>query len=782
MRQFRKNVLRLAMQNKGAFIGAVLIIAIGIFIYVAMMDTLKNLEGQIEAYYEEAALADIFAEVSGIPEAELARLEDIAGIARASGRMAEDVRLLGAGQEELVTVHLLSYDPEDPLNKLTLSGSAPESGSLYLGSRMAEVYGYSVGEPLTVLWKGESWEHTFSGICHEPEYVYAIPPGGAMIPDGEVYDIACVERSRMEEITSRQDSLNELGFSLSPGYTYEDVRHELMEGLRPWGLISLVEKKDQGSVNMVDGEIGELISIGTILPMIFMAISIFMLYVVLKKMIDRDQNLIGTMKAFGLTDRELVSAYLFEGAAAGLLGALLGSLLAIPFGQYMFDMYVDFFNLPDTVYHSYPGSRLAGLAIAVLTGFLAVWLGVREILSIAPAQAMRAKAPGEFGNVPLPKSLRKRLDAVGKMGFRSAVRNPFRGFLIVLAIAFPFSMASTLLSFDDVAEQMFLNQFEKIQVYDLQASLDRYVSPVKALESGEFLPGVKAAEAVCTVPVEFKRDNRSEFAMLYGLNPGSQLWKIMDNEGTFYEPSEKGVILNSRTAAKLRVSSGDLVEISCQGFQAEPVLVPVVQVIEESFGSGCYMALSGFGSLFQAEPASNTVLLSVEDGRLAEVKERLRETSRVAWLVDAKKIVGSYRNMMQSMIMMIGMFSVFSVVAGGILIYNISMINIRERVTELGTILVLGGFEREIGRMMLMEQAVYFVLGILFGIPGSQAIRILIETLVLSESYTVHIRVQPGSYLAAFLLCLGITCLTCAAQVRFVSRISLTDILKEREA
>lgn len=71
---------RLAGQNKGSFIGAVLIISIGIFCYVAMMDTLGNLKGQVEQYYEESTMADVFAEVSGIPSEELKRLEEIPGI------------------------------------------------------------------------------------------------------------------------------------------------------------------------------------------------------------------------------------------------------------------------------------------------------------------------------------------------------------------------------------------------------------------------------------------------------------------------------------------------------------------------------------------------------------------------------------------------------------------------------------------------------------------------------------------------------------------------------
>ena len=40
------------------------------------------------------------------------------------------------------------------------------------------------------------------------------------------------------------------------------------------------------------------------------------------------------------------------------------------------------------------------------------------------------------------------------------------------------------MSFQGVADQMYMDQFEKIQVYDLQLSLDSYVSPKKAEEAG----------------------------------------------------------------------------------------------------------------------------------------------------------------------------------------------------------------------------------------------------------------------------------------------------------
>ena len=100
------------------------------------------------------------------------------------------------------------------------------------------------------------------------------------------------------------------------------------------------------------------------------------------------------------------------------------------------------------------------------------------------------------------------------------MRNPFRGFLIVLAIAFPFSMSSVLFSFKGVADQMYFDQFSKVQTYDIQISLDRYVSPIRGEEAGEALGGVRKSEAVIQKAVEVKHENLSEFAMVYGFEPG----------------------------------------------------------------------------------------------------------------------------------------------------------------------------------------------------------------------------------------------------------------------
>lgn len=826
MKQFSKNIRRLALKSRASFIGAVLIIGIGIFCYVGVSDTMKNLETQVDTYYDDYGLADIFATVEAIPASDLARLCEIPGIETVSGKLSADLRMLGPDQEELVTVHLMSYDPDDTLNRLRIqalrpttaaestgekrtkrnetedrvdvtvaSSSGTDIGSsalsqagtdaLYLGSRMAEVNDYPEGTELRIVYDGKVKHLSYAGRCSAPDYIYSIPPGGAMIPDGEVYDIACIDLRDMKDLMGMGDVRNELGFRLKPGYRYEDVRYALRAELERYGLQSLTKRADQTSYDMVDGELHELMSMCVLLPLIFMSISVFMLYVVLRKMIDQSRSMIGTLKAMGMTDRELMQAYLAEGAISGFIGALLGDLTAGGFGRFMFEMYVDFFNLPDPRYHDYLLTRLTGGLIAILTGIAAVYVGVRAILKIDPAQAMRSAAPahtsGRLGRRVADFTARQPMSALRRLGLRAVFRNPMRGFLIILSIAFPFSMSTVLLSFDTVADSMYTDQFKKIKLYDLEISLDHYTDPHQAAEAADAIDDITYAEPLSILTAALRADNRTEYTLLYGIEKDSRLWHITDMYGQRYVPPTGGLILNWRTADKLKVRTGDTIELSCPALSEQYIRVPVTQVIYENVGGAAYTDIESIQRMLSSVTPVNTIIASIRPGSMQSVKDALSEAAHVTWVADAQKTLQAYLDMMKSMKAMIYMFALMSIVTGGILIYNISMINLRERLTELGTLQMLGADDAEIRDMLRCEMCIYFLAGLLLGLPGSRCIKYLLEHVLVSDSYKIDMHVTMPAYLITFLICLLMAMLTVWMEMRAVRRISLTEVLKERE-
>jgi len=781
MKSFRKNVLRLAMRNKSSVFGAILIIAIGIFVFVSMLDTLRNLDDQIQRYYKDFGMADIFAEVEGISSTELERMEEIPGIREAGGHMAKDVRILGPGQETIVSVHLMSWDPKDSVNRIHIEKEPQTEEDLFLGIRMSAYYQYEEGTVLRLLWDGSALPFDYRGTCRAPDYIYSIPHGGAMVPDGEIYDMAVISRERMEKLLGKSDSLNELGFILKDGYSYEDVRHQLTDRLAPYGLHSIAERADQPSANMVEGEMVELISTGTILPLLFMAISVFMLYVVLKKMIDRDRALIGTMKAFGMSNSELMRAYLTEGVLIGTAGALLGGILAGPLGRFMFDLYIEFFSLPDPVYHDFLNTRIMGLAISLVTSVLAVFLGVRELLGIAPASAMRQPEPAAGKMLDLPAWFQRHLKMQTRIGLRSMGRHPFRGILVILAVVFAFSLTSSLFCFMPVFDELLQHQFEEIQAYDLQLTMDCFVSPLRAESAGSLIEEAKEAEAVCQTAVALRNGNLTDYTVLYGLQPDSGLYRIRDNDGTIYAPPEGEIILNAHTAENLHVREGDMIEISAAGLTNDYIPIRVRATMRELLGRNCYISLDSFEDVFCTGSMANTLLLQIPKDRKEKALAKLMQSSRISWIVDTEKIVAAYRGMIDSMVYMVDMFGLLSVAAGAILIYNISLINLKERFTELGTLQVLGMKQQEIGNMLLTEKLIYYTAGILLGFPGSWGVNRLLEVLIISEDFDIRLHIGTGIYFTTAVICFFMVLAAWYAEQKLIRSIDLTDILKARE-
>lgn len=782
MQMYWRNILREARKNWGAYIGASFIIAFGVLIYTGMMDAIYNLKDQVNLYYEQSNMADVFADVSAFPESELSTLESIPGIDIAYGRLAQDVRILADNQTEIVSVHLMAYSEKDTLNSIHI---IPEKKlnqqDIYLGHRMFEAYNYPIGKSLQLLIKGQLINLKLSGYCQSPEYVYVTPPSGGRVPDPELYDIACVDKSYLEELTGMSGHVNELGFRLEPGYTFEDVRYELSEHLEQYGVKSLYSKKNQASYDFVEKDINTQTVLGSFFMVLFMSISVFMLYVILKKIIDQHRRLIGTMKAFGFHTRDLMLGYIKLGVCIGLIGALLAGLLAIPLGKVMYLRYSVYYDIPNGKFVFYWKTRIIGILVSVLTSIFAVYVGIRSIAKITPAEAMRPSEPIAARTIKIPKWINKRLYVMHKIGLRSMIRSPFRSFVIILAIAFPFGVSSALLSFEGVLDQAFTSQFTEVQIYDMQISLDNYVSYEKAMAAGAQLDGVVKSESVISIGVKLKKDNLIQFAMLKGIGEDSELYKIMDWEKVFYQPTDNGIILSKALADKLRVEEGDTIEVYNALLAPVAVSIPVNRVIYDNFGGGCYLSAEGIRKYFNTNKISNLVLLKVQDGMLNKVKEQVLRTSRVTNMIDNDRIRNSYREQTKAIVGMMTMFAIATAVCGLILINNILMINVRERRIEYGTLMVLGISVKEFRQMIFFEQCIYFFLGIVLGFPIIEGVKRVIESTMAAGAIRIKMTIFEIAYIKSFLICLIILVGSSIAVMHKVNKILPVDILKDKE-
>ena len=786
MKMFFKNVLRTILKNKFSYIGVILILSMGIMVYVTMAEYLDGMQAAADLYYERTNFADVFAVVEQMPETDVADLQAIEGVKEASGRLEGDVRWLTEdSSDSIVSIHLMGWEENAAVNRIYLwpEDSSPSGNEIYLSRAMAEAHGLEYGDTITVIAGGRLQDLVYSGDAAAPECMSIVPDSSVEAPDYTTYDMAAMEKGALEKLLGREHVVNHIGLTLQPGVTFSDVKYNIEAKLREYGLYDLSARKNNAGFYAVQSEIDSMRNIQKIIPTIFMAVSIFLLYVMLKKMIDKDRTLIGMMKAFGATNREIISVYIMQGFIIGLLGGILPIPAAEAAGNYLLVDDALYYNLPLLEDFTFSVGRIAsGIGISVFSGVLSILIAMLDVLRINPADSMKSAVPGGF-NIAIPPRLAAILNTRQKISLRSIFRTPLRNLIIAIAIAFPFSMIVVCSCFSEGIVDTLEGQYTLVETGDLKVTLAEFADKSRAEGAIRSLSGVTGGEAMAEYDIRITAGGRSGYSSLKVVEPNSECRKIMDNRGKFYEPPEDGILMNAHAARKLGIQAGDVIEINSFRLTGEKgkAGVPVLGLVEESSGGCCYISPDGLRRYFAVPEASNVLSLIVEDGAKAEVRQQLAGMKNVLFVSDNEQMAALMVEALSTLVVLMQGLAFFSVVAGAVMIYHIVNISIIERQNEFGTLMVLGMSSREIDEVVTFEQTINLVVGILLALPMIKFLSGAVVSAVETSGISFNINITPQYYLLAFAVILPVFAITIRSILRLIRRIVLTEVLKGRD-
>lgn len=341
-----KKAMRSIWRGKRSYIACVVLMAIGIMVYTSFNLLYINLDKAAEKMYGEQRFGDAFASVRGMPVSMVGSLEDLDGIERADGRVTADARVMLPDKEEkIVTLRLHSFDPDEPepLNTFLLTqGTAPADGEILVGDSFFKANSLRVGDDIKLIIRGKQAVFKISGAALSPEYVYAIPDTGQLMPDNEAFGFAYVTYSQLTAITGEQGLCDQLSFKLKDGVKFDSVKSQLEDALAPYGLIKVFDRKDQASAAMLEQEINSIGGMATSMPMVFIIMAVVILYIMLKRVIEQERGSIGTLKAFGFSDTQVLSHYLCYGIIASGVGGILGCAGGLAMAGGFTQIYLDF--------------------------------------------------------------------------------------------------------------------------------------------------------------------------------------------------------------------------------------------------------------------------------------------------------------------------------------------------------------------------------------------------------------------------------------------------------
>lgn len=763
MQVLNRRLLRMIINTWGQFLALVSIVMLGVLIYISMTTAYMNLSRSQQSFYRENKFADYFIQVVKAPEAVNKRVAGIPGIVKVSGRIQKDISFIKADGGR-GTLRLTSYKlpVQNELNQIqVVSGRifAPEAGQgieVLVDPKFAQAYHLEQGGRLKVIAGGREISLKVVGTAVSPEFIYLMKDAASLMPEPDEFGVLMMSQEHAEQILDMQGQINQLLLKLAPGANEALIKAQTEKMLEPYGNLAFYNRDKQLSHVTLKGELEGLRISSRFLPFIFFLVAAGIQFLLLVRMIKAQRSSIGVMKALGLSNMRIIIHFVSYPVCVSLIGSVLGSIFGIYLASIFSQMYAMFFNLPATIGGINSTAIIYSIIITLLVGIISGLLACRGILAIQPAEAMRAEVPIGGGSIVLEKwsFFWNSLGSAWRMTLRTMFRNRTRFAVTVLGVAGTVIILLMAFFSSDATDYMMERHFSMENRYDF---LVTFSAPIKQSEImyWQQWEEVEKMEPSLQVPVKVSSSLNShgegkpeEDESLQGLKVGEKLLGIYSMSGEELTIPEQGVLLNERTARKLKVQAGDWIYVeSKMGIgPSHRARLQVAGISQALMGGGSYVSLETANRLLDESKLFNTLMLKIDSAKSEQFKQRLEKMTAVSSVVSRDKEQANWEKMMASMIFFVGVMILFGAILGLAIIYNSSLMNFNERKKELASLRVMGFTRREIGSLLFKETALQAVTGIVIGLPLGRWLGGLYIDAVSTDLYTMPVIIYPQTY------------------------------------
>ena len=787
VRALERKLARDLWQLRGQVLTVALVVAGGIAGFTALRSTYSSVVQTRDGYYEDYRFGDVFAHLRRAPESLRPQLEAIPGVALVYTRVVEYVRLPmeTETQPPLATLVTIPDGGRAPLNDLRLErGRLPRAdggGEALLLEAFAGRHGIGLGDTLPVVIKGVRHVVRIVGLANAPEFIYAVQPGSASMDEARTA-VLWMNRRGVAPALGMEGAFNDVVLRLAPGASADAAIADADRVLAPYGGLGSVPRRLQPSNSIITGEVEQLRSYATTVPIVFLAVSAFLLNVVLSRLVELQRGQIATLKAVGYSDRTIGLHYLELVCVIVLTGTALGLGLGAWLGRGLTGIYADVFRLPVLQYQLHlpvVGASIVASLAAAAVGALA---SARRVMRLAPAEAMRPPSPAVYRPLLVERLGIQRLVAHSwRMVIRELERHPLRSLLSIAGIAV--STATLVIgrfSYDSIAHLIDV-QFGAATHEDLSVTFTDPVSSRAARELAH-LPGVLKSEGMRVVAVRLRAGNVRRDVLLTGRDPAGELRPLVDRLGHAVPIETDGLLLTAKLGEILRVRPGDSVDVEVLEGARRTIRVPVNGFVDEMFGLQAHMPLAALNRLLRESPAISLANLRVAPEHDADVRRRLGALPAVASITSpAAERAHLERGAARSQTVTTLVITIFAALITVGVVYNNARIALSMRSRELASLRVLGFTRGEISQILLGELGIQVLIAIPPGLVLGRWLTWVITAPIDAERFRWPVIISSTTYAFAATVVLVAAAASALLVRRHLDRLDLIGVLKTRE-
>ncbi len=488
------------------------------------------------------------------------------------------------------------------------------------------------------------------------------------------------------------------------------------------------DRNDNPGYSAYTENVDKVDAVATVFPVFFLLVAVLVCVTTMTRLIEEKRTEIATLKALGYSNLSIVMKFVIYSLIAGVAGCVIGTVLGVstlPF--IIYNAYKIMYYIGDISLVIHTQSVVLGVLAAVLcTTAVSVFVCAKSLRS-KPAQAMRPKAPKAGKRIILEyiTPLWRKMSFTSKLTARNLFRYKSRLFMTSLGVAGCTALIVAAFGLLDSFVPLTNDQFKTIYKYDAVVvpeekgtpeELDWLVSDVKSVDGVE----VSMLAVQEDLQVEFNGNLKEADTYLAVMQNSENLNEIISlhkrSDKSEYTLTDDGVLINEKMATDMGIKEGDTINLTSDSGEVE---VKVCGIYEHYIQNYVYMTPTLYEQLYGKAIEYNVLMVKfADDTKLTndQFSSHCLSDDRVVAVSFIETSIGELDDMLDSLNIVVFVMIICAGALAIVVLYNLTNINIAERVREIATFKVLGFKNNETSSFIYRENIVLTIIGILIGL------------------------------------------------------------------
>ena len=460
-------------------------------------------------------------------------------------------------------------------------------------------------------------------------------------------------------------------------------------------------------------------AVGNIFPVVLYAVAAMVTFTTMTRFVDEERTNAGIFKALGYRSKDIIAKFVIYGLVAGSIGTFLGILI----GHYILaptisHIITERMIVGESQQHFYWTYSCLALGLSLVASVLPAYLVSRRELHDEAAQLLLPKPPAKGSKIILERItfIWSHLSFTQKVTARNIFRYKQRMLMTVFGVAGSVALLFAGLGIQSSVVGVADRQFKDLQEYQLVLAVRNHASDSDQAQ----LETKLQADAVDKYRLIYSKQVDEKYAGKAGVQTVTIMVTDQDDLDPFVHLEKNGeklslsngVVLTEKLAQLAGVTLGDTFKIDGKEFT-------VAAITEHYVGHYIYMNQKTYEAIYGQVPKMNTYLVQLKDkseGNTERVAGEFMEQPAVASVVQNASTIRLFETFASSLNQTMAILVIVSVLLAMVILYNLTNINVAERIRELSTIKVLGFHNKEVTLYIYRETIILSLVGIILGL------------------------------------------------------------------